>query len=1673
MVVNLGGLQEKKGISRILLIVALCFSFAFFKTAETVSAQEDEIDYSMYWRAAEVAQAFDEMMAPSDGEVGSSPWVSQSVQPGAAGGLLGYPEQHEEGSIRGYIANTATGSSVSYTFDQLRQIDNNASEDGTKGNLTNYAIFGSRLTSNGYAEMRPEADMSFLTRALMGWMLTILYLLSSVAPLVMNLAIDVLAALNPFRLLGVITGAFAESNLLGPLFNPIADFLTSIYDALSNVALIGVFPVLIGVTLFMVFAYRRVGYFNSFLRVFVRFFIIVAGLPIVGTTYTSFIDGMSASSMSSNIVGDYMVMSTLVDFQGWVEHSRLEWPDLSETEGSNWLTESDDIEAPKRDQVMSINANATGGMGYRLVYDELNGIGDIGNVLIKNPNGESNDINAGTSMRNRRRASLSLLERYRSGARYTSADYESYISSDIDRILRTSDESAVNSVDAMFEPDSKDFVKNEDNEYSDIFKIGKTSEAFNEEGFNPSYTIYNGHRDAENLVSKGVQRSDSKARAVAKSNSAGNGGGLSPLAMYNFLNTQFSPETIMIQSPARTNSPLTKLDYSAVTMAGGGTSGGLMVFIQAVSILGSLIAIAAFYGFALIRIGITTIPKVLSSLSGIAVMGSFAAITKLLTVMAMLFVEVIGVVFLYQVSEVVILAIIRGIDSFAAIFGSMPAGLNALNGYFAQLSGVESYSPVTEIISPLLSSFLIVAATVFLVRNRKLFVNTIEEITGNAIEHFMSVMGGQLGQGSIMHNQGAINDAARQARGISENADKMGVLDEFKDALDDEIDKNQKRAALYEQDPDNNVAPLSQKDMLKNALDSTKKRQKAKGQDSVANALPVGAGMMLGSAVSKGLGREAGNEIDMTGRAYDGLQFKEELDKDQLGAQHRFSGTNLGSNSTEMYSEQNMLSEDSYMKSTETDFDVDESGNRVDSLGRAVDADGNIISDEEGNLINPDGSVRTDASGSPLTLSDHEIDDQGRLLNEQGEPITDNGLRIIEDDNGEFSHYENNQGERVDSKGNIIDEDGKVIKTLDDDRLPNGELIADKGALAAGLTAGYLTSKALNEGVSVNEEGQLVDKNGEVVDNPEQHLNEDGKERFVINEKGELVNKDTGQSPLNQRGLSVSKTPAESASALTEQYISDESRENGVRFNKQGQLMNKEGKVIENPEQHLSSLGKQVTSVSSNGALMTESGLNVVEHAGRQANSPRFKDATGAQVNAMGERVNDNGFRVTGGGQVMNSRGDVLGQDGSVLYTRKALTADRANTFNQRAALKNLKTNASGQLSSDLFKQASSALEPESQLASQFSPSDGFIGVNHSANKILSGAAGAMAVSSLTGGLNSNAVEQNARMGGKVLSNQASNADRRAFKQNLRHQFNEQDKIYQSSMKEGRNLLQQAETLKREGRTSDANRVVGQAMSAFEQGAGAVNNATLITKTGQREGLSASNFGNGYYANNQQQIKRQFRKAVETAVTGSVRPNGGSQAVQNLSGVKVLQDRHESYAKPINSNQSYEDEVQRISQEVNISSRKIEGLKEQLETARPNQRAKLNKQLKSAEGVLAGQKAYRDDLYESEPSIRQSFIKSGVDLPKQVQEQVFANPKQLSSSYSAVVRYLQDYALVSKAANDPRNNIDRTMTRSALSELKRELLKQGVSPKVFKSDRTVDKALSVMTNDDLFRKESK
>lgn len=1673
MVVNLGGLQDKKGIGKFLLILALCFSFAFFKTAETVSAQEDDnIDYSMYWRAAEVAQAFDEMMAPSDGEVGTSPWVSESVQPGAAGGLLGYPEQHEEGSIRGYISNTATGSSVSYTFDQLFQIDNNAAEDGTQGNLRAYAVYGSRLTSNGYAEMRPEADMSFLTRALMGWMLTILYLLSSVAPMIMNLAIDVLAALNPFRLLGVITGAFAESNLLGPLFSPIATFITSVYNALSNIAVFAVFPILIGVTLFMVFAYRKVGYFNSFLRMFVRFFIIVAGLPIVGTTYTSFIDGMAADSMSSNVVGDYMVMSTLVDFQGWVEHSRLEWPDLSETEGSNWLTDADDIDAPTRDQVMSINANATGVRGYSLVHDELNGIGDIGNVITENPNGSDN-ISGKSDMNRRREAALGLLKRYRSGARYTSADYESYISSDIDKTLRASDESAINSVDAMFEPDSKEFIKNEDGKYSDIFKVGKTAEAFNEEGFNPSYTIYNGHQESKSLVSQNVERSDAKAKAVAGSSSDGNGGGLSPLAMYNFLNTQFSPDTIMIQSPARTNSPLTKLDYSAVTMAGGGTSGGLMVFIQAVCILGSMIAIAAFYGLALIRIGITTIPKVLSSLSGIAVMGSFAAITKLLTVMAMLFVEVIGVVFLYQVSEVVILAIIRGIDNFAAIFGSVPAGLTVFDSYFAQLSGVESFSPVTAIISPLLSSFLIVAATIFLVKNRKLFVNTIEEITGNAIEHFMGVMGGQLGQGSMMHNQAAINDAARQARGISENADKMGVLDEFKDALDDEIDKNQKRAALYEQDPENNEKPKSQKEMLKNAMDSTRERQKAKGMDSVANALPAGAGMALGAAVSKGLGREPGDEIDMTGRAYDGLQFKEELDKDQLGTKHRLSGSSVSLDNASTDSEQNMLSEDGYEKSTETSFDVDESGNRVDSLGRAVDADGNIISNEEGQLINPDGSVRTDESGAPLMLSDHEIDDQGRLLNDEGEPITDNGLRIIEDDNGEFSHYENNKGERVDAKGNIINEDGEIIKPLDDDHLPNGELIADKGTLAAGLTAGYLTSEALSDGVSVNEEGQLVDKNGEVVDNPEQYLNEDGKERFVINEKGELTNKDTGQSPLNQRGLSVSKTPAESASALTGQYLTDESRENGVHFNKQGQLMNKEGKVIENPEQHLSSLGKQATSISSNGALMTESGLNVVEHAERQANSPTFKDATGAQVNVMGERVNGNGFRVTGGGQAMNSRGDVLDKNGSVLYTREALTADRANTFSQRAALKNLKVNSSDQLSSDSFKQASNALDPGSQLASQFSPSDGFIGVNRSANKILSGATGAMAVSGLTGGLNSNAVEQNARMGGKVLSNQASSADRRAFKQNLRHQFNEQDKIYQSSMKEGRDLLQQAETLKREGRGADANRVVGQAMSAFEKGASAVNNATLITKTGQSEGLSASNFGNGYYTNNQSQIKRQLTKAVETAVTGSVRPNGGNQAIQNLTEVKALQNRHETIAQPIKSNQSYENEVKRVNQEVNISSRKVDELKEQLETARPNQRMKLNKQLKSAKNVLAGQKAYRDDLYASESSIRQSFINSGADLPKPVQQQVFANPKQLSTSYSTVVRHLQDYVLVSKAANDPRNNIDRTMTRSALGELKRELLKQGVSPNVFKSDRTVNKALSVMTDDDLFRKESK
>ena len=151
----------------------------------------------------------------------------------------------------------------------------------------------------------------------------------------------------------------------------------------------------------------------------------------------------------------------------------------------------------------------------------------------------------------------------------------------------------------------------------------------------------------------------------------------------------------------------------------------------------------------------------------------------------------------------------------------------------------------------------------------------------------------------------------------------------------------------------------------------------------------------------------------------------------------------------------------------EDEIDADRDGERLyDEQGRLINADGQLI-DENGNLINEDGQL---------------IDDQGRLVNEDGQLVDENGNLIDED------------GNLIDPESAAVDEGAAVDETVDGEGVEGeddgsytdkfGNTVGADGQIASATpesVEAMVAAGALPDG-SYAEDGKIYDADGDEIE---------------------------------------------------------------------------------------------------------------------------------------------------------------------------------------------------------------------------------------------------------------------------------------------------------------------------------------------------------------------------------------------------------------------------------------------------------------------------------------------------------------------------------------------------------------------------------------------------------------
>ena len=959
-----------------------------------VYADNDEKDYSLYNRASEMAKAFDKDVGPESSD--GSKWLfsytvtrddgsefgRNSASAGTAGGLLGYTNEGTN-----WITSIFSANSTGYSYDQLRALGGDTNDLG-ENSLLAYGVYGSQLVNMGLVSTKDSGMANFF----LGWLFSAGYWFAQLVPAVFKLLINVIAILNPFQLFfGAIDGMAAVEI---PLVKDLAILVSSIYSTIQHLALIVTVPIMIGLTAVSIFMFKGSAG-KKVLRVVVRVFMIFAGIPLIGSTYTAIIDGMAEGMEMGTPFADYVVMTQFVDAEGWMKSTRLAPPSTNPIvvdRDSKTASGYKLMNPVTRDMVLEINATRVAGNGWLATF-----FGDGGSILDEHENTvEDSFSNSG----------MDILTRYRTGQRFSAADYEGFAKSQLNRI-------DVEGVSDMFDLDADKLLEKEHlinpnrmNVFGEV-----TFSIFNMAGLDVD-SYQNQHATNVHRYTFKSNNPDVKVSAPAAASSVGSLHGpigLSPVAMYNFLNTEFGETSMTVYSPKTSASAWSSNDYASVTKVSSGFT-GVVYAMESLVVLVTSSIIGLVYAFGLFKIAVASIPRILSGVFGTAT-GSMAMITKLLVSTVVLIVEIIGTLLLYTIFDTLLLGVFRGADN-------LISGMSGFSAFMSTAIGLKSIIIIV----------LSIGVAVFSIKNRTAFGKMMEEVATDVITKLMSGLdnslnqgnmlgagdiGGAAAQGTVLGSDGGVGTAGsgKHAAALAAGQDPDDKTKGVKDALSETLGQEQARKFADEESGREHV-PKSKSELAKEAMGRAKAHKVAGAKDKVANSMGglATAATMMGVSDLDGNARQRLNEAEAHQRTKQsddarGIGYGEDKKPSSVGSLDISDGLHATDDQTHNMNRKEIdaMSADEVVKNT---GDIDQEGASVEEsghvdgsqerLGNVIDSTG--VDTESDTYLPEDGdaaSALTETFGDDVetvSMDDHRSHPESVM----DAPISEEGNAYLE-----------------------------------------------------------------------------------------------------------------------------------------------------------------------------------------------------------------------------------------------------------------------------------------------------------------------------------------------------------------------------------------------------------------------------------------------------------------------------------------------------------------------------------------------------------------------------------------------------------------------------------------------------------------------------------------------------
>lgn len=721
-----GSVRVLTGFTRVitLMVAALVLAFGVTMIGGSTHADPGKTEkYDFYTLSSNVTAYFSDAVKPGakTGLSADEGWTTIAQNPSEGGDLVGYGDDNIS-SFTGWLVSKTTGASNTIGYDSLKARD--ANSDGYGGVLA-YAQYGSLLSGLGLDSTSTGLGLH-LTNVFFGGIMVMLYLLAGGIDTIFSAVAWILDLLNPFRMFYQAVSASSSSLADGmtdgqgvPVWmQSLSTWVSDWYQVLVNMSWTVLMPLFLVTFVTSAFLWKKGQALSGLKKLLVRVVFLAFGLPLIGSLYTATLSTMKDASAGAGMGATRVVVSTFVDFENWAKNSRLAVPEGTTLAWDNFTqAPTGDSVNKLRQTTSSINGIAHPGGEFKDVSSL--GVSSLGSLTAEAAKADESSI--GNSAKTYG-ATMGVLLRYLTAQRYEASDFETAVKGQLgkDASEPTTDGQYVQQcattwfnvqVDGSTKPDASSggscsTVKASDNPILKV-RSGTGLQVDSSGKFSTQ-----GTSSPENKVVLGQQPQ---------------GANLSPLSMYNYLNTSFDKNALTVYSSSNAVSQATREYHASVNLVG---SSGVnwLYWLNASTTLFCFVVLGLGYALGMLTGAVRNTLRIIMAVP-FATLGSLAAIAKVLIYTFTMITEIIGTMFIYRLVQEFIVSV-------PSIFeGGLEHMYNSLGGFGDYLRNSGYVTLFTAIVSTVVLLWL----TVKMMHFRGAFVKGLNEAVTKIVDKFLDV----------------------------------------------------------------------------------------------------------------------------------------------------------------------------------------------------------------------------------------------------------------------------------------------------------------------------------------------------------------------------------------------------------------------------------------------------------------------------------------------------------------------------------------------------------------------------------------------------------------------------------------------------------------------------------------------------------------------------------------------------------------------------------------------------------------------------------------------------------------------------------------------------------------------------------------------------------------------